>query len=1464
MNKRAKQSLSVLLAATIVAGGLSAAHPDTVAAATDVPGTPYLNGVYDVNQPHVIINQIYGAGAQGDTETKYFSNGFIELYNQSNEAVSLDGWAIYYSGHVGNSQTSPSEPWSKLSLSGTIPANGTYLITGASTGAAAPFYSLTGDRQWPTQFILNKGMKVYLSSDAGAPAPGANPFDGKPAGYVDLIGTGSNDADATNDGYEGNLDTTSKNFPYGKNPTVSPVNPGGISKKIALRRINHLDSDVNVSDFEQVTYDTLAQADRDAKQPHNSGIVQPLGIDTQTLPSGKVGNAYSVSVSVYGGVSSYTFSGSNLPEGLNVSANGIISGTPTAAGNANVTIQVSDGQSTPAMASKQLTLTVDPADVALAISTTTLPKATIGQAYTGSIGVTGGTAPYTITASNLPAGLTLDAANGAITGTPAATNKATTTKLSVTVTDAASGTQTATIPIAVAPATIAYTNQITMDQIASYSVGEVDADGGIAEIVKYNKDNGKFYLVNGSAEPPTVEIVKLDTTKSVLEKEKDIPIQTLAEHDGFVYGDVTSVDINTEKKRISVSVQEEDYSAKGKILVLDYDGNLVREYEAGVQPDMIKSTPDGRYILTADEGEPRQGHEAGAVDPEGSVTIVDTVTGTVALVRFDNVSVIADDVHVRGPVANAQGQVVTAGTKADAVRDFEPEYIALSDDHAKAYVTLQENNAIATIDIANKRVDSVKSLGYKDYNDPRNVLDLVKDGAIKLENVPFKGIYMPDGVASFKVGTQTYLITANEGDSTQWPVNEAEVYSRNTLIKLGDIKESLNHDSEAYKFLASNGSTYDKTEVLSDMADPNNVYMFGGRSFSIWNADTMQQVFDSGSDFERITAQVLPQYFNTSHSKVALDDRSAKKGPEPEDVKVGKVGDKTFAFVGLERIGGIMTYDVTSPANVQFVNYTNKRDFTASNVLDTFTGPEGIDFIPASDSPTGRPLLLVAYEVGGRVGVLELNVTKVALDRKTLSLTVGNGAGKLTATVTPVGGGANTVTWTSSNAAIATVDANGNVTPRSAGTAVIRALSADGYGDATAAVTVTGGSVYVPPATGGNNPGNNGNNGNNGSNGGTTELTAEQIDKALAGVSGSSNNLTLSADAGQTGITLLAESFGKIAASGLDGLTVGAGGGTLTFDGAAIKAIGAASTTGDVSVSVNKTDVSAVAANLPQAVKDQLTQTVGNRPIYDFKVTANGRTVSSFGGGSVEVNVPYTLAAGENPNAIVAYYVSDAGQLELVQNAIYDPATGKLTFSVKHFSTYAVAYNKVAYNDTANNFANDYITFLSARELLVGVGENRFAPEARMTRADFVLLLSRVASADLSGDAAASFSDVNGSAYYAKAVGWASANGIVEGVGGGKFDPSGNVTRAQMVAIIDRYVAFAKAKWPQKVAPATFSDAADIPAFAANAVSAAQQAGIIAGRANAAGETVFAPQDFATRAETAKIVAILIQELAKQ
>lgn len=502
-----------------------------------------------------------------------------------------------------------------------------------------------------------------------------------------------------------------------------------------------------------------------------------------------------------------------------------------------------------------------------------------------------------------------------------------------------------------------------LKKIASYSIGTSNKDGGIAEIVKYNKDNGRFYLVNGSSNPPSLDIVKLSGAEGELKREKQVLVKELAETNGFVFGDLTSVAVDTTKDLVYVAVQEAAANKAGKILALNYDGKLVAEYAAGVQPDMIATTADGEFVLTADEGEPRTG--VPGEDPKGSVTIVNTTSGKSIQVYFDNPAVIDDDVHIRGTV-DKNGMITSKGTKADALYDLEPEYLTISGDGKTAYAALQENNAIATIDISKGEVKSVKSLGLKNYNDPRNALDLRKDGKIKLENVPFYGIYMPDGIASYEVNGKTYVLTANEGDATEWP-------NRVNASKVKDRKSKLNPSSELYTLLQ--GTTdYDDVEVVTDFGHEG-IYMYGGRSFSIYEADTMKQVYDSGSDFEQITAQRLPDYFNTSSNKSKIDDRSTKKGPEPEDIKVGVIGGKSFAFIGLERIGGIMMYEVSNPLQPKFASYVNTREFVDAEgkaKLDTDTSPEGLEFIAASDSPTGTPLLLAAFEVGGKVAVYEV------------------------------------------------------------------------------------------------------------------------------------------------------------------------------------------------------------------------------------------------------------------------------------------------------------------------------------------------------------------------------------------------------------------------------------------------------------------------------------------------------------
>ena len=153
----------------------------------------------------------------------------------------------------------------------------------------------------------------------------------------------------------------------------------------------------------------------------------------------------------------------------------------------------------------------------------------------------------------------------------------------------------------------------------------------------------------------------------------------------------------------------------------------------------------------------------------------------------------------------------------------------------------------------------------------------------------------------------------------------------------------------------------------------NELYSFGARSFSIWDTQG-NLVFDSGAEFEQITAALFPDDFNsTNDENDTFDNRSDNKGPEPEGVAIGEIDGRTYAFIGLERFGGIMTYDITDPAEAFFVDYVNNRDFTGDAEAGTAgdLGPEGLAFIAAADSPNGNPLLVVGNEVSGTTTVFE-------------------------------------------------------------------------------------------------------------------------------------------------------------------------------------------------------------------------------------------------------------------------------------------------------------------------------------------------------------------------------------------------------------------------------------------------------------------------------------------------------------
>lgn len=492
-----------------------------------------------------------------------------------------------------------------------------------------------------------------------------------------------------------------------------------------------------------------------------------------------------------------------------------------------------------------------------------------------------------------------------------------------------------------------------LSYIGNYQTGMSNKDGGIAEIVKYNKDNQKMYLVNGAAQ--SVDIVSIanmtSNKKTEFKIDTRLDITAMGQAHGFASGDITSIDINTNEKIIVIAVQGAINKDHGSIVILNYEGKYIKHFEAGVQPDMVTFSHDYKYLLSANEGEPREGYaEAGATDPKGSITIIDIKKGvdkaTAQTIGFDKF----DSKEARA--ALVENGVLLKPNTAPSV-DLEPEYISVSDNSHYAYVSLQEANSVATIDLKTQEIVSVKGLGFKDHNLEQNALDALKDGQVNLTAQNLYGTYMPDGIASQKIGGKQYIFTANEGDGREWGEYE---------------------DTGSFTFP---GTSFKIDTILNterDGLEADKTYIYGSRSFSIWDAGTMEQVYDSGSDFEKVTGELYPDAFNSSNNKTELDSRSGKKGPEPEDIKVMKVNGKTFAFIGLERTGGIMMYDVTNVENVKFHDYVNLRDFTGTDVSSSGDlAPEGLCLIEAKDSPTGKPLMLVANEVSGNVRVFEIN-----------------------------------------------------------------------------------------------------------------------------------------------------------------------------------------------------------------------------------------------------------------------------------------------------------------------------------------------------------------------------------------------------------------------------------------------------------------------------------------------------------
>lgn len=400
--------------------------------------------------------------------------------------------------------------------------------------------------------------------------------------------------------------------------------------------------------------------------------------------------------------------------------------------------------------------------------------------------------------------------------------------------------------------------------------------------------------------------------------------------------------------------------------------------QVGALPDMVTIAPDGKYALVANEGEPADDF---SVDPEGSVSVV-KLPSRIAAASQKDVQTADFHAYEAGGRALPEGVRVFGpqphGDDHPVSRNLEPEYIAVVGN--TAYVALQEADAIAVVQIPSGRVTDILSLGAKDLGLVANALDPSdRDNAFSLRTYPgLTGLYMPDGLQSYTAGGATYLVTANEGDAREWG-DYSEVSRVKDLKKNGYGPVCATSPLAAALGDADLGRLNVTIESGFDAAAGcyTELSAFGGRSFSIWSTDG-ELVFDSGSQFEQLTAAAIPGFVNSNHTESNFEGRSDDKGPEPEGVALGQVDGRTYAFVGFERVGGIAVFDVTDPAASRFVTYVNNRDFSVS-VEDGDDlaaagdlGPEGIAFIPAATSATGTPLLAVGNEVSGTTTLFEI------------------------------------------------------------------------------------------------------------------------------------------------------------------------------------------------------------------------------------------------------------------------------------------------------------------------------------------------------------------------------------------------------------------------------------------------------------------------------------------------------------
>jgi hypothetical protein len=484
-------------------------------------------------------------------------------------------------------------------------------------------------------------------------------------------------------------------------------------------------------------------------------------------------------------------------------------------------------------------------------------------------------------------------------------------------------------------------NSLSLNLIGSFSNGTSGVNS--AEIVAHDPITQRLFIANSiAAKLDIVNFINPATPTLLL----SVPVTT--------YGNINSVAVKNGIVAVAIenSTNPQD---SGKVVFFNTDGTFLKQVKVGMMPDMITFNNAGTKVITANEGEPNAAYTN---DPDGSVSIID-ISGGIAALTQTNVSHITFTVY-NGQEATLRAQGIRIfGLNANSAKDFEPEYVTVSPDDSKAWVSLQENNALVEINLSNNSINYIKALGTKDHSLLNNGFDASNvTRGVNVANFPVKGFYLPDAIASYTVGGVNYIISANEGDARAYSGFSEE---KRVSALILDGTKFPNGSELKNNYVLGRLTVTDKSGDTDNDGDIDTIYSYGSRSFSIWNANTGNLVYDSKDDLELITStSSFSLLFNASNSNATRKDRSDDKGPEPEGVAIGKVGSSIYAFIALERIGGVMVYDVTNPNIPVYVTYVNNRSLP-SNGPDL--GSEGIIFIPQSQSPNGQHIVIAANEI---------------------------------------------------------------------------------------------------------------------------------------------------------------------------------------------------------------------------------------------------------------------------------------------------------------------------------------------------------------------------------------------------------------------------------------------------------------------------------------------------------------------